>query len=1012
MTTTPRTYLVDFSLANPLYANARLSVFAADTTTWAATETYAPLYTAPSGSAVASNPITLDSEGKWPQPIYVDRPVVIRIAGAAGPSHDTGVVGLRRSAVQSDWEPDTYYADSDVVRDGDAGEDTGSLYIAASAHTSSSSFADDLDAGLWGILVDMDQLARAAVVAASTVYVGALALTEPYANQIFQRTTRTGGLWSKGVGTIPLVINPTQPVTLLQYRLRDASSLGSVLQDWATAAPPLAAGSQSVNLTAPAGLYKYIIDLRANSDDTSIISTTNPVMVGEVRAFAGQSLAQQFIDNRPSGDTTTIASLGLSVSPWAWIWAATALNTGNVPQEADYSAINLPPTAWAQSSDAGPWNSAWAVQYQNQMIALTGVPCGLVGYAVGGTGIATWLPGYSGSGTAHYETLVSIITAAGGTFGGFLWCQGHYEARMLTSALTTTAAYRAQLALLFTSLAASFPSSGTFYQIISSIPAIGAYSGTSVTTRNQVRAVNKDYVADTAASAHVDGLDIELVADLVHYSQAGAITFANQWFRADAKKMALATYGNDGPLITSATRAYGSADIVLAVTQPNGGTAFATSGSIANQFTVYPAGTLSGALTISSVDTSDPAEIVLTLSAAPSEPAALDVWYRISPDDATIIATTIRDNVGTPGRQLALLGEPSVASIPVVVITIATIAAANAGASTTISGTYSNGLPTGLEYSTDGGLNWTTAPTPTIGSGAWSFTLASGFTVGVYRLKVRDDLTQGTGTSNTFVISQASPATLPTITNRVFSMNMANPNANLFTDTNLSVQAVVGDYVGGLQDQTGTTNFFIQATQALKPQFIANVKNGLPGLYFSGSLAQFLSIRANAPLAGTLKASTGYTIFIVYTPTTIPAVAATLFSASERARVGGFNIIRGAQILSTAVVRASRNSDAVTYQPSVAAAATVNVVAKTINRYESAGPTLKMRVNSLVEAGVVPAGLGANAFTACYIGAEGSNGIDQFYFDGYIHQIEIWNTAASDVQRDDLATYATSQWGT
>lgn len=845
----------------------------------------------------------------------------------------------------------------------------------------------------------------------SQIYLGTLSVTEPALNNIYQRDTRTGSAFSLGAGTVPLTISATEVVTRLQYRLRNAAVPATTLVDWTELTFSRVSGAQTLSVPVPAGLYKYLIDLRPNTDAAKVVSTTNGVMMGEVRAFAGQSLAQTFIDTRPSGDTATIVSLGLSVSAWAWIWASTALNSGAVPQVTDTARLNFPVASWVQSSDAGVWDSAWAVQYQNRMIALTGVPCGLVGYAVGGTGIATWLSGYTTPGTPHWDDLISTITAAGGKFGGFLWCHGHYESKNST----TSAVYLAALQTFFAGLAAAFPSSGTFYQIIGSIPAIGAYGGSTATTVNMVRETAKDYVASVAASAHVDGLDITMVADLVHYSQAGAITFADEWFRADAKKMGLATYGNDGPLITTATRAYGTANIVLAVTQGNGGTAWVTSGSIVNQFTVYPAGTLTGALTINSVTTSAAGQLTLVLSAAPTEPAALDIWYRRSPDDATIIATTIRDNVTgdsiATGRQLALLGEATTASIPVAVITINTISGANAGTSTAITGTYSNSLPTALDYSTNGGTTWVVAPAPTIGGGTWSFTLGSGFTVGVYRLQVRDNLSRGSGTSNIYSIAQAAPATLPTIATKVFSFSMALPNAGLFTDTGLSVQAAVGDYVGSIQDRSSTSNYFIQATQANKPQFVANVKNGLPGLYFTGSLSHLLSLQGAGTLMTTLKASTGYTIFLVYTPTSLPSVAATIFAASEKAKTGGFNIIRGSQILSTTAVRSSRNSDTVYYQPGVAAAAAANQINKDITRYDSAAPTLRIKVNALVEASLAPAGLGTNAFTACYIGAEGTSAVDQFFFDGYIHQIEVWNSTASDADRDALVTYGTNQWG-
>jgi hypothetical protein len=868
----------------------------------------------------------------------------------------------------------------------------------------------DVDYGVLGML-PIPELA--ALIAA--IYSGTLTITQPPANAIYQRDTRTGGLFGKGAGTIPITFTASEVITRLECRVRDYANPNTVLVDYTEIDFERVSGEQTVHGPAPAGLYRYLTDLRPNSDNQKVASTTEPVMMGEVRAFAGQSLAQEFIDTRPSADATTFTSLGLEVSEWAWIWAATALNSGAVPQVPDFGQINYPVTAWEQSSTTGDWKSAWAVQYQNQMIAETGVPCGLVGYAVGGTGIATWLPGYDGGGTPHWPILTEIISTAGGKFGGFLWCQGHYEARMLTAALTDTTAYREQIDLLFASLAEEYPGV-EFFQVLSSIPAIGVYSGTTPITINQVRLVNKQYVADTADAAYVDGLDIELVADAVHYSQVGAITFANAWFRADAQKMGLATYGNDGPLITSAVRAYGSADIVLAVDQVNGGTAWVTSGSIANQFTVYPSGTTSGALTISSVNTSNPAQLVLTLSAPPTEPAALDTWPRISPDDATIIATTIRDNVTgddiATGRQLALLGTPITAAVPVAVLTVATIASDDADTLIEVSGTYSNTiLASGLEYSSDQGANWITATdSVVISAGNYSFDITAGLPVGVYELWVRDPISFGYGESNVFEMAQAAPATLPTIASPVFGMTAADGLATLWANTGRTTQAVIGGAVQGVTDVTASGNHFSQATATRAPIWQADIKNGLPGLYFDDTLFNVLNLISGATLGTTLKSSTGYTIFLVFTPEN-DAVNFTVFAAAEQAKSGGYNIIRGAQGLSTNAMRASRNSDTVYYQPSIAAATAANQLAKVVTRYDSAGSELAIAVNALSEATVVPGALGVNPFTAITIGAEGSNSITQFYLRGWVHEIRIWDSVASDLQRDNLLTYATSQWG-
>lgn len=144
-----RVLLADFALANPLYANARLTVLEADLANGgAATTTKATLYTAPTGTVEESNPFRLDGDGKLGRPVYVDVPVIARVTDAVVASHDTGVLGLV-SRYREEWETGRVYQVGDVIRDAEAGSDTGYLYICAETHTAATPFADDLAAGLW-----------------------------------------------------------------------------------------------------------------------------------------------------------------------------------------------------------------------------------------------------------------------------------------------------------------------------------------------------------------------------------------------------------------------------------------------------------------------------------------------------------------------------------------------------------------------------------------------------------------------------------------------------------------------------------------------------------------------------------------------------------------------------------------------------------------------------------------------------------------------------------------------
>lgn len=477
----------------------------------------------------------------------------------------------------------------------------------------------------------------------ATTYLGTLSIVEPMANAIYQRDTMTGGLWSRGVGAVPLTVTATAAVLQLDYRVINAAD-NAVLLDWTSAGVYLAAGVHTVNVNVPAGLYKYRIALRANTDATSVKTTTNAVMVGDVIAVAGQSLAQGMLTNVVTGDTTTFEALDLTVSPWGWVLASWALNSGGVPQGPDFSLTNYPPTAWELPSNAGRWKSAYAVRYMNRMIEETGVPCGMAGFVVGGTGIDTWLPGYSsGAGTPKWDNLVAILRLAGGKFAAFKWVQGHYQAKDGSTAET----YRPKLDLLYASIVAAFPlAAPTFRMIVSTIPGIHVYSGSTPSTVSMVRAVAKAFTAATPRSAYVDGLDAALW-DGVHPSQAGNVTYADHFARATLKLLGAIDFGDAGPEVLSAARAYGSPTIWLTCSNPNGATGWSLNGDARNQFTIYSSGATSGPKNIASIDTSDFPRLGVVLAdlADYNAAQAFDVWVRRPWDTTAIIAAGVYDNV-------------------------------------------------------------------------------------------------------------------------------------------------------------------------------------------------------------------------------------------------------------------------------------------------------------------------------------------------------------------------------
>ena len=139
-----RTSIADFSLANPLYAGATVTIYTVDDT-GAKAAVKATLYASPTGSTTLSNPQTLDSEGKWQQPVYIDTPVTASVSGLTIADHDTGVIDTG-GAWRGDWQTGQVYYANDIVRDGVNGDGTLDLYIVISQHASGAWATDRADA--------------------------------------------------------------------------------------------------------------------------------------------------------------------------------------------------------------------------------------------------------------------------------------------------------------------------------------------------------------------------------------------------------------------------------------------------------------------------------------------------------------------------------------------------------------------------------------------------------------------------------------------------------------------------------------------------------------------------------------------------------------------------------------------------------------------------------------------------------------------------------------------------
>lgn len=89
----------DFALANPAYVGATVSFWTVSG--GAKTATLATLYAASTGSTTLTNPRTLDSDGKFSVPVYVEVPTIATVSGLTIPDHDTGIMGLAEGSASA-----------------------------------------------------------------------------------------------------------------------------------------------------------------------------------------------------------------------------------------------------------------------------------------------------------------------------------------------------------------------------------------------------------------------------------------------------------------------------------------------------------------------------------------------------------------------------------------------------------------------------------------------------------------------------------------------------------------------------------------------------------------------------------------------------------------------------------------------------------------------------------------------------------------------------------------------
>lgn len=149
-----RALLSDFALKNPYYAGASVAVFEVNQNLQQ-TAIVATLFAGPVGATLRPNPIALDSEGKFPGPVYVEKPVVMVVTTAGGATETLGVSGIipRWRGI---WSAFTLYYPGERVRD-PAGPAT---FIVINGHISNT-FSGEVAQGFLQEEIDADAMTDA-----------------------------------------------------------------------------------------------------------------------------------------------------------------------------------------------------------------------------------------------------------------------------------------------------------------------------------------------------------------------------------------------------------------------------------------------------------------------------------------------------------------------------------------------------------------------------------------------------------------------------------------------------------------------------------------------------------------------------------------------------------------------------------------------------------------------------------------------------------------------------------
>lgn len=295
-----RSSIPDFETANPLYIGALAYFYLVDVN-GVKTANLANLYSSPVGSDLVENPQTLDSFGKFTNPVYIQDPVVATISG--GPdlltAHDTGIIS-NPGRVRVPYESGEQYYPNDLIQD----PATGNIYYATQPFIAVSVANDVAVGNLALFLQPADLLAvQSALAAAAAAAASATAAAG-------SATTSTTEATAAGVSATAAASSATSASTSATSAAASATS--------ATASA--AAASAFAGATAIGGFRNLVIANNSSSPNSKMDVTADKIVVTDGTNAYGLTAFSATVDSGAAG-ANGLDGGSLAANTWYYIYA-------------------------------------------------------------------------------------------------------------------------------------------------------------------------------------------------------------------------------------------------------------------------------------------------------------------------------------------------------------------------------------------------------------------------------------------------------------------------------------------------------------------------------------------------------------------------------------------------------------------------------------------------------------------------------------------------------------------